>query len=101
MTRSRSQTERRTPQPAPARWSARVRAGSIALATWAPICLLWLGALEISASNHCLAADAPSPAPAAAAATPKPPTIFTRQIEFTLPFRIDPADPAARRAVEV
>jgi len=48
----------------------------------------------------------PSPAPPAgppsiANAAGNVPTRFTRQTEFTLPFRIDPADPNARRAVEV
>jgi len=75
-------------------------------AAWTRISVGALSAVVIALSATCsaLLAAPPSPAPAntsAAAASPQVKTIYTREVEFKLPFQIDPADPASRRAVEV
>jgi hypothetical protein len=58
-------------------------------------------ALAISSWTSGMAADAPPAAPPAAATAPSIKPIYTREIEFGIPFHTDPPDPAARRAVEV
>lgn len=62
---------------------------------------IMFAAVAIAFSTLTVRVGAAPPSPAPPAATPAVKTIFTREAEFKLPFQIDPADPASRRAVEV
>lgn len=83
---------------APAQARVRTGYGRIAIAALTAI------AMAVLLLSRELSAAPPSPAPATTASTtadPQVKTIHTREIEFNVPFRIDPPDPASRRAVEV